>query len=836
MSQINQLHQFVIGAYQGDAIFNQAAILQQWLQDREWQSKIYAENIQPKLVKQVEAYQSYQPQMAGEVVILHYSIGTPLLQYLLELDIRFVLVYHNITPPRFMTGLNTPHQQFLQLGLDTLPRFVQRTILALADSEYNRQDLEQAGFTNSKVLPVPFNESDYNQPADQKVLNRYKDDFVNLLFVGRIVPNKRLEDVIKVFYYYRQINPQARLFLVGMPLSSFSPYQAWLYDLIKYLGLTDVRLTGYVTLPQLLAYYQLADVYVSMSEHEGYGVPLIESMYFDIPVLAYQATAVPYTLGQSGLQVSCKDYPLIAELIDQLITHPTLREAIISQQRQRLSEMSMERIKDKFDGYIDEIIIKFERFGEKMNKEEIQARANEIQWFHNYELVPGVMTNGLGLLQETERAEYFQIPQDLSGKRVLDIGCADGYFTFLAESRGASVVSIDAWPHQGFALAHEVRGSKAEFHQIDLYDLTPDTFGMFDVVFFMGVYYHLKNPGLALERIASVTREMAIIESHIMNLPGYETESISRFYEHDGLAPGDPTNWWVPNVPCLVQTVRAAGFPQVKFIGRYLENNRGIVHAFKGPRTAERMLTEDFVCLIHTPMPNIAVKGTVQVGGVAFSKLDPQNGVDCITIYLDNLDDPAAELGQAEHGKWHPEIVPRVGKQYGSIGFEFSWDASNVPDGEHTLYVLVEGKAGWHYSRQPIIVGEATHQNNGLRSNEFAGVNAQSEAIPASMLAKLLRLSQVGEDISVSFPGQAQWPFANQVRRAFHNLVIYYVNILAQKQNRFNQLILALLNQLVAAEEKTRPEIETLQKEITSLRDEIKALKNNIKTMKESVT
>ena len=155
-----------------------------------------------------------------------------------------------------------------------------------------------------------------------------------------------------------------------------------------------------------------------------------------------------------------------------------------------------------------------------MDREEIQAQASKFLWFHNYELIPGVMTNGAKPIKEEELAVLFQIPQDLRGKRVLDIGCADGYYTFLAEERGASVVAIDALPSQGFFLAHHVCGSKAEFHQMDIYDLQLDTFGAFDVVFFMGVYYHLKNPILALERVASVARELVIIESHIMDQSG----------------------------------------------------------------------------------------------------------------------------------------------------------------------------------------------------------------------------------------------------------------------------------------------------------------------------
>jgi len=337
-----------------------------------------------------------------------------------------------------------------------------------------------------------------------------------------------------------------------------------------------------------------------------------------------------------------------------------------------------------------------------MDKQEIRARVGKIQWFHDYELVPGVMTHGISDM--SERAPYFQIPQDLSGKRVLDIGCADGYFTFLAESRGASVVAVDSWPRQGFFLTREVLQSKVEFHHMSVYDIHPDKLGMFDIVFFFGVYYHLKNPLLALERVASVTRELAIIESEVMGSRRLEGKSLSRFCEFGELN-DDTSNWWVPDVPCLVRTVRAAGFPRTKFVSRYA--NRAVVHAYKGPRSAGKMLTENFFITIDTPLANAQVKETVSISGWVLNQLEPGKGIARITIYLDNLDDPASELGQAEYGIPRKDLSPCVSPIYGNVGFQFTWHTSGATPGRHTLYVLVEGKDGWHYDFVPIIIGSS---------------------------------------------------------------------------------------------------------------------------------
>jgi SAM-dependent methyltransferase len=347
-----------------------------------------------------------------------------------------------------------------------------------------------------------------------------------------------------------------------------------------------------------------------------------------------------------------------------------------------------------------------------MNREDIVSRIRKIQWFHDFELVPGVMTNGWSSM--SERVSYFQIPQDLTGKRVLDIGCADGYFSFLAESRGASVVSIDSWPREGYSLAHEVLNSKAEFHHMSVYDLCPDTFGLFDIVFFFGVYYHLKNPILALERIASVTRGYALIESEIVDIQYTNGEGVSHFCEFDERN-NDSTNWWVPNIPCLLQTARASGFPRVELVNRY-GNTRVIVRAHKGPRTAGRPLTENIFITIDAPSVSSQVQGTIPISGWALHQFEPQDGIEQIFIYLDNLDDPASELGKAEYGIQRMDLVPYVNPIYGSVGFQFVWDTTGVTPGEHVLYILVEGKESWNYSRVPIFVGAPEMNQKSLQA------------------------------------------------------------------------------------------------------------------------
>jgi len=268
-----------------------------------------------------------------------------------------------------------------------------------------------------------------------------------------------------------------------------------------------------------------------------------------------------------------------------------------------------------------------------------------------------------------------------------------------------------------------VLNSRVEFHHASAYDLTPEKFGLFDIVFFFGVYYHLKNPLLALERIASVTREWALVESQIMRpelavakrrelwprlmkrvvksaLP--PEGPVSCFFEHDEFN-GDPTNWWVPNIPCLLQTVRAAGFPKAELVNVY-ETSRGIVRALKGPRTGASPLAEDIFVAIDVPAPHGEISGPVKVTGWALSQLHPEDGIDQVWLYLDELDEPRTEIGEADRGFWRADQTVHFGDRYGACGYQFHWDPAAVAPGHHTLHVLAKGKMGWNYRSVPVVV------------------------------------------------------------------------------------------------------------------------------------
>lgn len=198
-------------------------------------------------------------------------------------------------------------------------------------------------------------------------------------------------------------------------------------------------------------------------------------------------------------------------------------------------------------------------------------------WWHSIDLGQGLITPGVHRIEEL-RDNYarFGLPPEMRGLRVLDIGCWDGFYSFESERRGAEVVSVDVWRPEKFFEAHRAIGSKIQFHELSVYEVTRERLGQFDIVLFLGVLYHLRHPLLALERVCEVSRGAAIIESHIIDNVLHTPRPVMEFYEVDQLG-GQYDNWWGPNVECLTQMARAAGFVTAEAIRK--DGVRGVVRA-----------------------------------------------------------------------------------------------------------------------------------------------------------------------------------------------------------------------------------------------------------------
>jgi len=205
-----------------------------------------------------------------------------------------------------------------------------------------------------------------------------------------------------------------------------------------------------------------------------------------------------------------------------------------------------------------------------LNATELQAAVNAIRWFHRMDLGQGIVTPGLD--DTPAKLRRIQMPDDLRGRTVLDIGAWDGFFSFEAERRGASrVLAVDSFcwgrggwgTKAGFDLAHRALGSRVESRELTVDQLSRDAVGAFDVVFFFGVLYHLRDPLAALERVAAVTGSMLLLETKVDLLD--ESVPAMAFYPGSELN-NDPTNWWAPNVPGLTALLHQAGFSRVAVV------------------------------------------------------------------------------------------------------------------------------------------------------------------------------------------------------------------------------------------------------------------------------
>lgn len=257
------------------------------------------------------------------------------------------MLYHNITHAEFFKPYDKIQAWRLKQGRKQVVDMIPYLDYAWADSSYNLQEILAAGIPSQKtaVLPIMIDFKQYEEPADRNLLQQLNSKTgTKLLFTGRIAPNKCQEDIIKVFYYYKNlIDPKAQLYLVGS-YRGMEKYYAKLQGFVADLKLKDVYFTGHISLQKLLAYYQACDVFVCMSEHEGFCVPLVECMYFDLPIVAYNSSAIPETLAGSGVLLAKKDYGQFCEAIKQLRNDAVYREEILKSQRQALQRYQPEQV------------------------------------------------------------------------------------------------------------------------------------------------------------------------------------------------------------------------------------------------------------------------------------------------------------------------------------------------------------------------------------------------------------------------------------------------------------------------------------------------------------
>jgi glycosyltransferase involved in cell wall biosynthesis len=352
-----EVHQFSTSLTYGDAISDEILEIRKALRERGLGSEIFVRFFEPRMAGYIHDFREYPRfSAAGNVVIFHFSIGSPVSKMFLRIPDKRILIYHNITPYDYFLDSHRILTRECYKGRLELDQFKDKINLALGDSDFNRRELAEAGYPRTGVLPILLDFAKFDVPGDPVVRSIFAEPKTTILYVGRIIPNKKFEDVIKTFYIYKkEFNRNARLILAG-DFRGMERYLAALQDLIDRLALDDVHLTGHVDFEELVAYYRLADVYLSMSEHEGFGVPLLEAFHLKIPVVAFAAGAVEETMSGGGVLLRRKDFLRTAALIDRIVQDRALRERIVTGQLKALAKYSRANVSRILFDHIDGVV------------------------------------------------------------------------------------------------------------------------------------------------------------------------------------------------------------------------------------------------------------------------------------------------------------------------------------------------------------------------------------------------------------------------------------------------------------------------------------------------
>ena len=348
------INQWVPAAHRGDAVGDSARAVRDLLRAKGYVSEIYALTVDEDLRHEVHLFVEPRARR-GDITILHVAVPSQMSDALAELSGGRVIQYHNITPAHFFAPYHPEIFRIAAVGRTELAGLVGRVDLALGDSEYNRLELEALGFDRTGVFPIVVNTDRIKFGRPVRALEECLDDGLsNILFVGRIAPNKRIEDHIRLAEHFkRYVDTDYRFIFVGRTDAVPRYYATVRALMLQYEVPADRFLfVGSVPDDELAVYYRTAKAYVSLSEHEGFCVPLVEAMAADLPILAYGAAAVPETLGGAGVCFTPKDLEYAAELLGMLVYDDALRDRVISGQRRRLTDFGLPPVERALDTMI----------------------------------------------------------------------------------------------------------------------------------------------------------------------------------------------------------------------------------------------------------------------------------------------------------------------------------------------------------------------------------------------------------------------------------------------------------------------------------------------------
>jgi len=350
------VHQVLAGAAPRDAITNHALLARDLFRSRGWRAEIFCDDhhLSPDLQGAVHPHGRWASLTRPEdMAILHYSIDSAAFSHVQEHALTTAVHYHNITPPELLWRDAPALAAQCAEGRRELPSVVARTQIAAADSDFNGDELRGLGMSDVTTLGVlRATPEPTHQPA---ALSADSGEPVNMLFVGRIVPNKCQHDLVLALGALRQAGVDARLGLIGSSGGNRA-YLERCRRLAQRAGVADaITFHGSIDDAALETAYRDADIFLCLSEHEGYCVPLLEAMDHGLPIVAYAAGAVPETLGRAGLLLDEKSPSMVAEAIVEVVRNPALRAEMSGARQVQLAFHSPDRVAQRLMGFVERL-------------------------------------------------------------------------------------------------------------------------------------------------------------------------------------------------------------------------------------------------------------------------------------------------------------------------------------------------------------------------------------------------------------------------------------------------------------------------------------------------
>jgi glycosyltransferase involved in cell wall biosynthesis len=341
------VHQILSGAGPVDAVTSQARAFRKLFTAWGWGGQDVAAEIDPAVGRAVRPLTTLRPD-ASDVLLLHYSAYAPKLERLLNLPNPKLLLSHNVTPARWFWQHDPYTAMQCSLGRRHLPLFVRAAEVAAGVSHYNVSELRAAGARHTDVIPILFDPAVLGPPGPEP------GGSPKVLFVGRLAPHKRQDEILRAFALYRRYRaPDARLVLVGWPITP--AYREGLAELAETLAPGAVTIESALAPEALADHYRSAHVFLCLSEHEGFCVPLLEAFHFGVPVVARPVGGIPEVAGDAALLLEDRDPAVVAELLHLVVNDASLRAELRRRGRERLAEFDPRRTAEKLRSVLEGI-------------------------------------------------------------------------------------------------------------------------------------------------------------------------------------------------------------------------------------------------------------------------------------------------------------------------------------------------------------------------------------------------------------------------------------------------------------------------------------------------